>query len=96
MLFLPEGRAGVAWEPSKNNALSPPSENEVSLTSTIDFLFCIYSSFILPISLSLSKGFLNYTTSQASNSKQQHNPGYKESHVISITDQFRKRILLYN
>jgi hypothetical protein len=23
-LFLPEGRAGVAWEPSKNDALSPP------------------------------------------------------------------------
>jgi hypothetical protein len=95
MLFLPEGRAGVAWDPSKNNDLSPPSENKVSLTSTIDFLFASTLHFSFP-SLSLSKGFLNCTTSQASNSKQQHNPGYKESHVISITDQFHKRILLYN
>jgi hypothetical protein len=39
-LLLPEGRAGVAWEPSnKNDALSPPSENKVCLTSPLDFLF---------------------------------------------------------
>jgi hypothetical protein len=40
-LFLAEGRAGAAWEPSNKMMLflPPPSENSVFLTSHLDFLF---------------------------------------------------------
>jgi hypothetical protein len=39
-LFIPEGRTGVAWEHSSKIMLFLPlSENKVSLTSLLDFLF---------------------------------------------------------
>jgi hypothetical protein len=38
-LFLPEGRAGVAWEPSNKIMLFLPPRKIVSLTSPLDFLF---------------------------------------------------------
>jgi hypothetical protein len=51
-LFLPEGRAGVAWEPSKNDVLSVLSENKVSLPSHLEFLFAstLHLSFPTPSS----------------------------------------------
>jgi hypothetical protein len=57
-LFLPEGRAGVAWEPSnKMIFFLSPSENKVSLTSPLDFLFKSTLHLSFP---SLSLGFLGF------------------------------------
>jgi hypothetical protein len=56
-LFLPEGRAGVAWEPSNKMMLFlPPLKNKVSLTSPLDFLFESTLHLPFPVSLSLSCG----------------------------------------
>jgi hypothetical protein len=55
-LFLPEGRAGVAWEPSNKMMLFlPPRKIKCLVTSPLDFLFesTIYLSFP-SLSLSLS------------------------------------------
>jgi hypothetical protein len=54
-LFLSEGRAGVAWEPSHKITLFLPLWKIKSLTSHLDFLFTstLHLSF-LSLSLSLS------------------------------------------
>jgi hypothetical protein len=66
-LFLPEGRAGVAWEPyNKMMLFLPPSGNKVSLTSPLDFLFesSLHLSFpSLSFSLSLSHAFKDRSSS---------------------------------
>jgi hypothetical protein len=56
-LFLPEGRVGVAWEPSNKMMLSPPPPRKIKcLTSPLDLLFesTFHLSFAsLPLSLHL-------------------------------------------
>jgi hypothetical protein len=56
-LFLPEGRTGVAWEPSNRMMLFlPSSENKVSVTSSLDLIFesTLHLSFpTLPLSPAL-------------------------------------------
>jgi hypothetical protein len=53
-LFLREGRAGVAWEPSNKIMFFYPSENKVSVTSPLDLVFeSTLHLYVPPLSLSL-------------------------------------------
>jgi hypothetical protein len=57
-LFLPEGRAGVAWEPCNKMMLFLSPQKIVSLTSPLDFLFeCTLHLSFPSLSLSLSLCF---------------------------------------
>jgi hypothetical protein len=59
-LFIPEGRAGVAWEPSNKIMLFLPLvKDKVSLTSPLDFIFESTLNVSFPISLSLGFKGLN-------------------------------------
>jgi hypothetical protein len=53
-LFLPEGRACVAWEPSKNNVLSPPPPRKMKCHSLHPLISSLNLFFIYPSHLSLS------------------------------------------
>jgi hypothetical protein len=57
-LFLPEGRTGVAWEPSNKMMLFLPPRKIKSLTSPLDFLFESTLHLSFPsLSLSLASCF---------------------------------------
>jgi hypothetical protein len=53
ILSLPEGQAGIAWEPSNCKMLSPPPKKKIKCLSLLPqhLSLCFYSSAILPNSL---------------------------------------------
>jgi hypothetical protein len=60
ILFLSEGRAGEAWEPSNKMTLLLPSPNKVSLACLVTFLFTFCSTILSPASLCSATNILDF------------------------------------
>jgi hypothetical protein len=79
--FLSEGRAGIAWEPSKSMILFLPSTNKVSFISYPYFPFA--STRLLPfLTLSLSVGFKGLSTVRSVVLEIKHADGQTHGHDL--------------